>query len=112
MSFIDTLFRTRDLFLLTAAGARTIHLGFISKRRAVFFFTDSEKAQAYARIKRLDCQVSKLNWRYFPVIVRELVASHIRQAAIDPDPHDEESALVLALQEIDPLNERIWRKVT
>lgn len=112
MSFLEGLFQNRDLFLLTGADGSQVHLGFIQGRKAVFFFTSQDRAKAYMQAHSLRGGLSKVNWKAFDHVRQDLVASHVRQAAIDPAPGAEDTAVVIAIEQVRLDNPLIWGQPT
>lgn len=112
MSLFESLFQTRDLYLLTGADGSQVHLGFIQERKAVFFFTTPERAKAYMQGHSLKGGLSRVNWKAFDHVRQELMASHVRQAAIDPSAGAEDSALVIPIEQVRLDNPLIWGQPT
>ena len=112
MSFLEGLFQSRELYLLTGADTTQVHLGFIQARKAVFFFTAPDLARAYIQGNGLKAGLSKLNWKAFEHLRQDLVAAHVRQAAIDPAPGAEDAAMVIAIEQVRQDNPVIWGQPT
>ena len=112
MSFLDGLFQNRDLYLLTGADGNQVHMGFIQDRKAVYFFTSQDLAKAYMQGHKLRGGLSKVNWKAFDQVRQTLVASHVRQAAIDPAPGAEDTALVIPVEQVRQDNPLIWGQPT
>ncbi|MBM3270343.1 MAG: hypothetical protein FJZ01_22135 [Candidatus Sericytochromatia bacterium] len=108
MSLFGELFKSRELYMLTGAGGSQVHLGFVDGRKAAYFFTSQDKAAGYIRANSLRGGLAKVNWKTFGLLRADLVAAHVRQAAIDPRPGEEEAALVLPLEEVAMDNPVIW----
>ncbi len=108
MSFFEDLFKNRELYMLTGGDGNQVHLGFVDGRKAVYLFTSQEKAAVYVRANSLRGGLAKINWKSFDHVRADLVASHVRQAAIDPRPGEEDTALVLPIEDVHVDNPMIW----
>jgi hypothetical protein len=108
MSFFGDLFKGRELYMLSGGDGHQVHLGFVGGRKAAYFFTSQDKAAAYIRANALRGGLARVNWKSFPQLRADLLAAHVRQAAIDPNPGEEDRALVLPLEEVHMDNPLIW----
>jgi hypothetical protein len=108
MGFLDELFKSRELYLLTGGDGRQVHLGFVDGRRAVYFFTSAELAKSFIRSQGLRGEPARVNWKAFDQMRADLAAAHVRQAAIDPAPGSEAEALCLPIEQVRIDNAQIW----
>jgi hypothetical protein len=108
MPLLNDLFQSRDLFMLTGADGNQVHLGFIDGRKAVYFFTSQESARRYVSEHRLNAGLARVNWKTFAHVRAELLAAHVRQAAIDPPTGVEATGMVIPLEHVRSDNSVIW----
>ncbi|MBM3275290.1 MAG: hypothetical protein FJZ00_09065 [Candidatus Sericytochromatia bacterium] len=108
MAFLDELFKNRDLFMLTGADGHQVHLGFSDGRKAVYFFTSQDAARTYIAEHRLKAGLARINWKTFNQVRADLLAAHVRLAAIDPHTGVEATGMVIPLEHVRSDNPVIW----
>lgn len=104
---MDSMFKTRDLYMLMGQDGKSVHMSFHDQRKAVYFFTSQDKAKAYVNAKRLSCGLARVNWKTFDRVRMDLTAAHVRQAVIDPHV-DDSDAIVLGIDQVTLENGAIW----